>query len=471
MLHPPGKLLLLGSALLAGAGRVFGSVELSAVGVAGIAVVICSFAYVRIRRPLKLDNRSLRPQPVHVGQECHVSLELTNAGRRRTPVLRLADPVTRATHDPTGNGPAAGNAAGNPTTASAQPGLDLLVAPVPSGDPLPVTYRLPTHERGLVTVGPLTCTVSDPWSLAARQVELGGRSQALVYPAVFSVPPPPHLAARSSDAVRRSPIAQSGEELYGLRPFQTGDDPRRIHWRLSAHHDELIVRQFEEFSEINTTVVLDTRRAQLDAEGGAERFEAMVSAAAGICRAGRRRGDHIRLTTPADFDSGFGKGHTHLHLIYEHLALVTPGDGTLVGAVERLSRQPGGQVVVVAAMVDGTEAGVLAPLGALYSSKTVVVFTDANTDGDGYAGGDGDGDAGGKPTPTPAPAATDVPHFGGFSDTSLTATSLVVVSEPQRFPEVWTAHADAQSESRSPVGLPMAPAMGSSPVGPPGRRR
>ena len=142
-------------------------------------------------------------------------------------------------------------------------------------------------------------------------------------------------------------MAQSGDELYGLRPFQMGDDPRRIHWRSSAHHDELIVRQFEEFSHTHTTVLLDTRFALWDQEsrfGDGERFEAMVSAAASICRASQRRGDQIRLLTTADFDSGYGSDSAHLHKIYEHLALVSPDISSLHTAVEQLSRGHGGGV-------------------------------------------------------------------------------------------------------------------------------
>lgn len=396
MLTPSGWLLLIGSALLVAAGRVFGSVELMAVGIAGAAVAILSVAYVKVRKPLRVTTRSLKPLQVHVGDECQVRLEMANPSHLRTPVLRLADEISYSTK--------------NSTSFFQSP--QLLVAPVPSNDGLTLAYRLPTEERGRVIVGPLTLTVADPLSMAARHYQLGGQAEALVYPAVLPVKPPPRLPGSTFDAVRRSPMAQSGDELYGLRPFQRGDDPRRIHWRSSAHHDELIVRQFEEFSHTHTTVLLDTRTAQLGTEAERGRFEAMVSAAASICRASQRRGDQIRLTTTADFDSGYGPDSAHLHKIYEHLALVGPDFGSLISAVERLGREHGGGLVVaVVAAVDGTESRSLMPLGSQFSSKTVVLFAD-------------DEKAQSKHRP---------PAF-------IPGTTLLFVDEPLGFADAWAPH-------------------------------
>ena len=413
MLTPTGWLLLIFSALLAAAGRVFGTSELLAVGIAGISVAILSSAYVRVRRPLRITGRSVKPQQVHVGDDCHARIELANPSRLRSPVLRLADRQSFSTE----------------TSTDHFLSLDLLAAPVPGQDKLTVSYRLPTMKRGRLKTGPLVLTLTDPLGISTRRFEIGEPADALVYPAVFPIRPPPRLPGNTFDAVRRSPMAQSGDELYGLRPFQRGDDPRRIHWRSSAHHDELIVRQFEEFSHTHTTVLLDTRAVLLDSRskfGDGERFEAMVSAAASICRASQRRGDQVRLVTTADFDSGYGSDSAHLHKIYRHLALVNPDVGSLFGAVEWLSRgQGGGLVVLVAAAVDGTEPGSLTSLGSHFSSKTAVLFAGAE------------------------PAAPEHLH-----PTVIPGTALLLVDEPSGFADVWAAHT-ASSENPSTMSKPV----------------
>jgi len=419
VLTPPGWLLLGGSGLLAAAGWLFGADELLAVGTAGAVVAILSVAYVRFRHPLRVIRRSIEPSHIHVGDDCRVTLETANHRRLRTPVLHLADEISLPT--------------GRSTGSSWSPSLS--AAPVPPGESIAISYRLPTEERGQVVIGPLQLTVSDPLGLSARRRRLGRRTAALVYPMVLPIGPPPRLPGSEFDTVRRTPMAQTGDELYGLRPFQQGDDPRRIHWRLSAHHDELMVRQFEEFSHSRTVVVLDTRSALLPVESGSERFEAMVSAAASICRASQRRGDWIRLVTTADFDSGYGADLSHLRQIYEHLALVIPDLGSLAETVEKLGREHrGGQVVAVTAAVDGTEATSLAHAGTQFSSKTVVLFADARH-------------------------AEATRHHSAF----IPGTTLLPVDKPPDFAGVWAAHT---ASGRAPSATPGPATSSASPVPP-----
>ena len=267
---------------------------------------------------MRLIARSLEPNCIHAGDNCQVRLKMFNPGRFRTPVLHIADRFLLSSEAS--------------TTSFDTP--EMLIAPVPARGDLEVSYQLPTKRRGRVSVGPLSLTLTDPLVVSARHIRFEEPSEVLIYPAVHPLEPPPHRLGNTFEAVRRSPLPHSGDELYGLRPFQQGDDPRRIHWRSSAHHDELIVRQLEEFSPTHTTLLLDTRIDPTSAEGkedrfeamvsagGESRFEAMVSAAASICRACQRRGDRIRLTTSADFDSGYGSDSAHLHKI-----LRAPGHG------------------------------------------------------------------------------------------------------------------------------------------------
>jgi hypothetical protein len=47
------------------------------------------------------------------------------------------------------------------------------------------------------------------------------------------------------EAAAAAPRAGSGTELFGVREYRPGDSLRRIHWRSSARHGELVVREFE----------------------------------------------------------------------------------------------------------------------------------------------------------------------------------------------------------------------------------
>ncbi len=50
---------------------------------------------------------------------------------------------------------------------------------------------------------------------------------------------------RELEANVAAPRAGSGTEMFGVREYRPGDPLRRIHWRSSARHGELIVREFE----------------------------------------------------------------------------------------------------------------------------------------------------------------------------------------------------------------------------------
>ena len=51
--------------------------------------------------------------------------------------------------------------------------------------------------------------------------------------------------ARELEASVAAPRAGAGTELFGVREYRPGDSLRRIHWRSSARHGELIVREYE----------------------------------------------------------------------------------------------------------------------------------------------------------------------------------------------------------------------------------
>jgi uncharacterized protein (DUF58 family) len=50
---------------------------------------------------------------------------------------------------------------------------------------------------------------------------------------------------REVEASLAAPRAGSGSEMFGVREYRPGDPLRRIHWRSSARHNQLIVREFE----------------------------------------------------------------------------------------------------------------------------------------------------------------------------------------------------------------------------------
>jgi uncharacterized protein (DUF58 family) len=93
MLTRQGWLVGAGALGLLVAGRILGIFELFLLG-AGAAglLLVCTLATSLTR--LRLDvSRELHPPRVHAGSPSRVEVAVRNAGGRRTPVLRLRDPV------------------------------------------------------------------------------------------------------------------------------------------------------------------------------------------------------------------------------------------------------------------------------------------------------------------------------------------------------------------------------------------
>jgi uncharacterized protein (DUF58 family) len=253
-------------------------------------------------------------------------------------------------------------------------GVDVHVAPIGRGRETTAVYRLPTERRGAVIVGPLRLTVTDPFGLARLSRSAERQMTLLVYPRVDRISPPPRSAGTTPEqgASQRDRVSSAGEEFVGLRPYVAGDDLRRVHWKMSARTDELVLRQEEAPWLGRTTIVLDTR-APLP--HGVD-FEAMVSAAASLVLSTLGRTDQVRLVGSAGFDSGSGSGSAHVQAIMEYLALVEPSEHGLGPTIDTLTRSGhGGTVVAIVAAASSGEARLLDHVGGHQGRRVTVAFT------------------------------------------------------------------------------------------------
>jgi uncharacterized protein (DUF58 family) len=98
-------------------------------------------------------------------------------------------------------------------------------------------------SRGPVDATTWVVEASDPMGLFRYRRRNPDAEVALVLPRFTS------LVARSEvrelEASVAAPRAGSGTEMFGVREYRPGDPLRRIHWRSSARHGELIVREYE----------------------------------------------------------------------------------------------------------------------------------------------------------------------------------------------------------------------------------
>ena len=363
MLTRRGWGVVAATVVLAAAGRVLGVFELFVMA-AGAAGLLVAGAVAVLFRTVDLDaSRQLRPARVHAGGSSRVELAVGNRGRRRSPVLTVRDSVVPAPDS-------AGAMGGDGTPRRAR----FLLAPLSPGHTDIATYRLPAEARGTYDVGPLEAHAADALGLWSRVSVIAPAVDLTVYPAVEAVVPLPHTRGDdpTAGAPRAAAIGPSGDDFYGLRAYQMGDDLRRVHWPSTARTGELVVRQLEQPWQGRATVLLDVR-AGIHSE---DTFEVGVSAAASILLASWRAGALVRLATSDGTDSGFSAGHPHFEAVMEHLAMVVPGSEDGLAAVTAGLRRVGNVgaiAVVTTSAAQAADLEMLAGLQARFDSVTVLV--------------------------------------------------------------------------------------------------
>lgn len=350
ILTPQGWALGLAGVALVAAGRFFGTLELFLLGAAAITLVVAVTARAALVRLDVSVAREVHPPRVHAGTPSRIDLEITNRGRRRTPVLRVVDAV------------------------SGTRGADLGLGPMAPGAVVRAAYRLPTERRGVVEIGPLHLLLTDPFGLTAVRVPAAGRTELTVYPRIDPIVELPETAGHDPDASQQSPtsLGRSGEEFFAIRPFQIGDELRKVHWPSTARFDELQVRQTELPWQGRATVLLDLRDEVHPSDAS---LDVAISAAASILTASRRSGDLFRLVATDGTDSGFLPGNAAYAAILEYLAVVPRSPGSsLVRLLDSLARTShGGALLVVSGALDPHDRTRIAAIRHRYATSTTVL--------------------------------------------------------------------------------------------------
>jgi uncharacterized protein (DUF58 family) len=197
-----------------------------------------------------------------------------------------------------------------------------LVAWLPPRRQRRLTVDLTPTRRGRLPVPYLHLASIYPLGLFRKglRYRLGG--ELLVFPAILPASELRRAGAAAGDE-QRLRRAGRGHELFSLRRFRPGDDPRGIHWKQSARTGSLVYLEREAEEGKRLSVVLDNGVADLRGAAAERRFEELVSRAASAAHHHLARGWEVELVL-REGGIGFGRGRSHRLRILEALALVRP---------------------------------------------------------------------------------------------------------------------------------------------------
>lgn len=351
MLTRAGWVTAIASLLAFVPGRLLGLQEFYVFGAIGLVLVALAVLLANLPVRRVAVHRSVGQPRVAQGGTCLVDVAVENGGSRRSPLMRLHDPVS-------GTG-----------------GARATVWPVPPGGSHTATYRVPTGRRGLIELGPAELVRTDPFGLARRRYLHPGTDTVAVYPAIEVLTERPGSRGLDEPLAGLSRPLGDGmgeDDFASLRAYVVGDDLRRVHWASSARAGDLLVRQHDPPWQGHLTVVLDTRDARLDDR----HFETAASIAASLLWASWRSGDRTRLVLTDGTDTGMLGGQERVDVQLDHLATVQRGPHTgIPGTAAHPHRRAGG-IVVVTGAVGAEDRDPLASLIEPYASAGIVQVTE-----------------------------------------------------------------------------------------------
>ncbi|WP_207454820.1 DUF58 domain-containing protein [Herbiconiux sp. SYSU D00978] len=122
-------------------------------------------------------------------------------------------------------------------------------------------YETVPPMRGPARLGAVSLRVTDPFGLATNTRTAGTETSVTVLPFLAALDDSGFevSAGEGVTRLRDNRVSPSDDDL-STREYRRGDPMRRVHWRASAHHGELMVRQEEQHSVPEARLVLETRR-------------------------------------------------------------------------------------------------------------------------------------------------------------------------------------------------------------------
>lgn len=156
-------------------------------------------------------------------------------------------------------------------------------------------------RRGVFTLGPTQVQTSDPFGFYRISINYPATANMIVMPPI--VPLPDIRVApggRVGEGRRRAQTLEQTVNAAGVRDYHPQDSFARIHWRTSAHHDKLLVRQLDSTPSADWWIILDMNASAQVGQGEDSTFEHAIILAASLADHGLQLGRAVGLAAAGD---------------------------------------------------------------------------------------------------------------------------------------------------------------------------
>lgn len=180
--------------------------------------------------------------------------------------------------------------------------------------------------------------------------------------------------------MHRSPYFGQSVEFVQHRQYVPGDDLRHIDWKVWGRQDKLVIKQYEEDTNLRCTLLVDASASMSYGRGHLNKFDYAATIAACIAYLTLRQQDSVGLTV---FDQRirtklpWRSSRSHLQAIFRALQQSAPSDKTDLTKVFREVNEtyPKRSLMVIVTDFLGSEKESLRGLAALRSAgHDILVF-------------------------------------------------------------------------------------------------
>lgn len=117
------------------------------------------------------------------------------------------------------------------------------------------------HRRGHMRLRSIRVSSRFPFGLVDKCLIANEAADIVVHPSLGRIRHSPswRTASASGSLGQYNQQTKGFEEFFGIREFQSYDNPHWIHWRTSAKLNRLMVKEMAEYNSNQITILLDTR--------------------------------------------------------------------------------------------------------------------------------------------------------------------------------------------------------------------
>jgi uncharacterized protein (DUF58 family) len=185
-------------------------------------------------------------------------------------------------------------------------------------------------DRGVFSLGPAVIRGSDPLGLFPFHLTAAQTSKLYVYPVLRSIAIKRSGGIPLGRMISANPLYEDITRYRSLRPYNYGDEPRRINWKVSAHvstqtfSSNLLVNEYEATASYPLMIFLNLNRNEYPVRRHRAYLERTIEAAAALClKASRERQEIGLIFYISNHEGG--------------ISVVTPSAAAFVPILERLA--------------------------------------------------------------------------------------------------------------------------------------